>query len=106
MSANLDLVRSICAAWERGDFRSASWAHSDIEFVMTDIGPEPPETSRGLADMRSRMRRYLSPVENMHIRALDFRELDREKVLVLAEYKGRGKASGLRGRSEEHTSEL
>jgi ketosteroid isomerase-like protein len=40
MSENLDLVRSIVAAWERSEYNSPEWAHQEIEFRFAD-GPEP-----------------------------------------------------------------
>jgi hypothetical protein len=39
-SANVDLVHSIYAAWERGDYGSAEWADPEIEYVVAD-GPTP-----------------------------------------------------------------
>ena len=45
MSANLDLVRSIFAAWERGEYRSIGWAHPEIENEI--VGGPSPGTWRG-----------------------------------------------------------
>jgi ketosteroid isomerase-like protein len=94
MSENLDLVRSIYADWERGDYGSAEWAHPDIEFAFVE-GPEPT-TGIGLTAMATAMRAFLSPWEEYRAAVEEFRELDNERVLVLSHSTGgRGKTSGL-----------
>jgi ketosteroid isomerase-like protein len=91
-SANLDLVHSIYAGWERGDFSSTVWAHPEMEVVFAD-GPAPG--SAGLADMGRQWRDFLSAWESVRVEISECRELDDERVFVLARWSGQGKASGL-----------
>jgi ketosteroid isomerase-like protein len=93
MSENLELVRSIYADWERGDWTSASWAHPDIEFVFAD-GPSPG-SFRGVAAMARTWRDYMSDWRDVRANAKEFREIDSERVLVLLDFIGRGRASGV-----------
>jgi ketosteroid isomerase-like protein len=94
VSENLDLVRSICADWERGDFGRAGWAHSDIEFVR-DVDLDPDRT-QGIAAMASAWRRWLDEWEDFRpVEVDEYRELDDRRVLVTGRIRGRGKASGV-----------
>jgi ketosteroid isomerase-like protein len=92
-SANVELVRSLYAAWGRGDFRSTEWAHPEIEWVI-DEGPTAGSWT-GLAEMAESFGDFLSAWEEYRIEAEEFRELDGERVLVLTRSSGRGKTSGL-----------
>ena len=93
MSGNLELVRSIFTAWERGDWRSADWAHPAIEFNIAD-GPEPG-VRVGVDAMAEAWQGWLSAWEDFRMVVDEYRELDEERVLVLNQNSGRGKASGL-----------
>jgi len=93
VSANLDFVRSICAAWERGDFSSTDWAHPEIEFVVPD-GLNPARWT-GLTGLAEGFRSFLTAWEGLRSEADEFREIDDERVLVLTHLSGRGKTSGL-----------
>jgi ketosteroid isomerase-like protein len=93
VSANLDLVRSIYADWERGDFSSAKWADPEIEYVQ--VGGLAPGSWTGLAGMAEAMRGVLGAWEGFRVAAVECRELDDERVLVFTRSSGRGKASGV-----------
>ena len=93
MSANLDLVRSIYAEWERGDYRSTAWAHPDIEYVIAD-GPAPGSWT-ALAHTTRIWREWLDAWADFRVQAEGYRELDDECVFVLLHVRGRGKTSGL-----------
>jgi ketosteroid isomerase-like protein len=93
MAENLDLVRSIYAAWEGGDFSSSAWAYPEIECVFAD-GPHPG-TWIGLAGMAMANRDFLTAWEDWRIEAEAYRVLDDDRVLVLTQMSGRGKTSGV-----------
>ena len=93
MSENLDLVRSIYAAWERGDFGSAAWAHPAIQFVM--VGGPDPGIWTGVDGMADAWFRFLQAWDDFHVEPEQDRELDAERVLVLIRRSGRGRTSQL-----------
>jgi ketosteroid isomerase-like protein len=90
---NVEIVRSICAAWERGDYSSVEWAHPEIEYSI--VGGLTPGRWTGVAAMRERSRDLLSAWEDFHIEVDAYRDLDDERVLVLWKFRGHGKTSGL-----------
>jgi ketosteroid isomerase-like protein len=92
-SANVDLARSIYAAWQRGDYTATKWADKDIEFEIVG-GPDPGSWS-GVAGMAEGWRGWLSVWHDYIAEADEYRELDVERVLVLGRMSGRGKTSGV-----------
>jgi ketosteroid isomerase-like protein len=92
-SANVDLVRSMLAAWEGGDYGSADRADREIEYAMVD-GPEPGRW-KGVAAMAEAARKGLDAWKDVGFEIEEYRELDDERVLVLHHISGSGKTSGL-----------
>jgi ketosteroid isomerase-like protein len=93
-STNLDLVRSIYADWERGDYsRTADWGDPEMEWVAVD-GPSPNRVV-GLKAMAAGWREFLADWVDFRAEAEEYRELDGERVLVFHHFGGRGKSSGL-----------
>src|ERR1700730_1637907 len=92
-SPNLDLVRSISEAWERGDFSSAEWADPEVEIVRAD-GPAPGRWT-GPTGLVESTRDWINAWEGAGMAVEGCQELDDERVLVLIRFSGRGKASGV-----------
>jgi ketosteroid isomerase-like protein len=91
-SANVELVRSIVADWERGDFSASDWMDPEIEYTI--VGGLESGRSEGLASATRRWGDWLSAWEDVRLDTEECRELDDDRVLVLCTVSGRGRASG------------
>lgn len=94
--SNLDLVRAIYADWERGDFGRSDWISPEIEYVRVGDGPGSG-TWCGKAEMAEAVREWLSPWGDVRSIGEDYREVDKDRVLVLGHEAMRGKRSELAG---------
>ena len=90
---NVELVRSIHEAWERGDYNSTEGADPAFEWVVAD-GPEP-SSGQGLIGLGQAWGAWLSAWEDLRVGVDEYRDLDDERVLILQRKSGRGKHSGL-----------
>jgi len=92
VSENVDLVRSIYADWERGDFTHDDWADPAIELVR----PESldGDAHQGLDASSGGWREWLRAWKDFRAEAHDYRTLDNDRVLVFGRMRGVGRLSG------------
>jgi ketosteroid isomerase-like protein len=93
VSENLELVKSIFANWEKGDFSSVDWADPEIDFEM--VGGLMEGRWTGVAEMGKAWTAMLSAWEGLTANVDEFRELDDGRVLVFLRNQGRGRGSGI-----------
>jgi ketosteroid isomerase-like protein len=89
----IDLVRSIYARWERGDFTSIEWADPEIEFAFAD-GPEPGSW-KGIDAMSRQYADFLRGWKDFSAAPERYIAVDAERVLVFVRNVARGRSSGL-----------
>jgi ketosteroid isomerase-like protein len=93
VSSNLDLVKSIYADWERGDWSASDWADPEIEFEM--VGGLTEGTWTGIVEMGRAWGKMVNAWDDLAASPEEFRELDGDRVLVLLHNTGRGRESGI-----------
>jgi ketosteroid isomerase-like protein len=93
VSSNLDLIKSIYAAWEKGDFSSADWADPEIDFEMR--GGLTTGRWTGVEEMAEAWAAMLRAWEDLRAVPDEFREIDGDRVLVFLRNEGLGKGSGI-----------
>ena len=88
---NVEIVRRIFEAWGQGDYSTADWAAPDIEFVMETPGGG---SWRGLKAMRSAWGDFLRAWQDFRATGEEIIDAG-DNVVVLHEFAGQGRESGL-----------
>jgi SnoaL-like domain len=86
--ADMDLVRSIYARWQNGDFSSAEWAHPDIEFTAPD-----GTITHGLSAMTDAWREFLRAWSDFAAAPEEFEQSGAD-VLVSTRFTGQSAGAG------------
>jgi ketosteroid isomerase-like protein len=92
VSANLDLVRSIYAAWGRGDFSHIEWADPGIEYVNPS-GAIEPGTRRGVPAFRRAVESVFDGWGTWQMEPEQIEDFG-DHVAVVVRYRARGRGSG------------
>ena len=85
---NVEVVRSIFARWELGDFTSAEWMHPEIEFVGAD-----GIAARGIDELGGRWSDFLGIWDHFVVLSEEMIDAGDEQVLVFVRFQGRGRGS-------------
>jgi ketosteroid isomerase-like protein len=88
---NVEIVKGIFEAWERGDFTSIDWADPEIEFSIP--GPDP-HVHRGIEATGRAWVEFLGAFDDLRIAGEEFHDVG-DKVVVEQIFRGRGKGSGI-----------
>jgi ketosteroid isomerase-like protein len=97
VSANLDLVRSIFADWERGSDITEAF-DPKVEFTRTGGGSDVlgyPTESRGIDGLWAALGAWTDEWSDVQAEAESFVEVEK-RVLVLVRHRGVGKRSGVK----------
>jgi hypothetical protein len=89
---NVDLVRSIYADWERGDFTRDDWADPAIELVRPES--VDGDAYKGRDASAGGWREWLAAWKDFRAEADEYRVLDDERVLVFGHMRATGRLSG------------
>lgn len=92
--ANVEIVKGIYAAWERGDFSSVDWADPEIEYSV----PGPEGAERGIEAMSRSWREWLRVFKGFSVVPEEFHDAG-DQVVVIQKFAGEGRGSGI---SVEH----